>query len=295
MIEPLHPDSIKELERAECPATDNERQALVEEFGFSYHSAIGELLYAYIFCRPDKGYAMAELSKFSQNPARCHYIAVKRVFRYLWQRKNWGLIYWRKKPRVDLPFVPFTKQSLEDSDLQFVEPEKYMQLNVYVDAAHVTDVKTRRSISGLVATINGTTIAYRAKWQTTVATSSTEAEFIAAVTAGKISKHLRFILDELGLKQSGPTAICEDNSAAILMANAGKPTERSRHIDIQYFALQEWVKNDMVKLFHIPVVANPVDSMKKALGWVLHTRHVTRLMGLCGNSYTNTSGRLQNG
>ena len=79
------------------------------------------------------------------------------------------------------------------------------------------------------------------------------------------------------------------------MANAGKPTERLRHIDIQYFALQEWVQKGLVKMHHIPGVANLADSMTKALGWVLHTRHVTQMMGHCGTSYTNTSGRLHYG
>ena len=175
---------------------------------------------------------MAELSKFSQNPARCHYVAVKRVFRYLRQTRDWGLMFWRKMSREDLPDIPFIRRGLEDTDMRFVEPAQDMQLAIYVDAAHGTDLRNRRSISGIVATLNGTAIAYCAKWQPTVATSSTEAEFIAAVSAGKMAKHLRYILDEVGIIQHGPTAIYEDNAAAILMANAGKPTEQSRHIDI---------------------------------------------------------------
>ena len=79
------------------------------------------------------------------------------------------------------------------------------------------------------------------------------------------------------------------------MENDGNPTERSRHIDIQYFALQEWVQKDLVKLHHIKGVENPADSMTKALGWVLHTRHVTWLMGHCDTSYINTYGRLNYG
>ena len=89
---------------------------------------------------------------------------------------------------------------MEEVDLRFVKPTTRMQLAIYVDAAHATDLRTRQSISGLVATLNGTAIAYKAKWQLTVSTSSTEAEFIAAVSAGKMAKHLRYILDELGVE-----------------------------------------------------------------------------------------------
>jgi hypothetical protein len=42
-----------------------------------------------------------------------------------------------------------------------------------------------------------------------------------------------------------------DNIAAIMMANAGKPTERSRHIDIQLFTFLSWVKAEDTLLSHI--------------------------------------------
>ena len=99
LIEPLHPYGIRDLERTICPTTDTERKELTDEFGFSYRSAIGELLFAYVLCRPDIGYDMTELSKFSQNPARCHYVALKRVLRYLRQTNEWGLIFWRRESR----------------------------------------------------------------------------------------------------------------------------------------------------------------------------------------------------
>ena len=122
-----------------------------------------------------------------------------------------------------VPTIHLEKRVLEEADLKFVEPTTNMQLVIYVDAAHATELRTRRSISGLVATLNGTAIAFKAKWQTTVSTSSTEAEFIAAVSSGKMAKHLRYVLEQLDVEQHGPTMIYEDNVAAILTANAGKP------------------------------------------------------------------------
>ena len=64
------------------------------------------------------------------------------------------------------------------------------------------------------------------------AQSSTEAEFIAAVTAAKTAIYLRSVLNELGFQQDEPTPIYEDNASAIEIINAQKPTERSRHIEI---------------------------------------------------------------
>eukprot|EP00957_Ditylum_brightwellii_P048833 3704825-Ditylum_brightwellii.AAC.2 len=71
------------------------------------------------------------------------------------------------------------------------------------------------------------------------------------------------------MKQDGPTMIHEDNSAAIRMANASKPNGRTRHINITYFAIQEWVENGNIKLAHIQGVANTSDALTKALGWTL--------------------------
>jgi hypothetical protein len=94
-------------------------------------------------------------------------------------------------------------------------------------------------------------VANRCHTQTITATSSTEAEFLAAVEAAKIAKYLRFILRELGFSQDGPTPIYEDNESAIKMINAGRPTVRSRHIDIQHFAIQDWKQAGDIRLLHV--------------------------------------------
>jgi hypothetical protein len=88
--------------------------------------------------------------------------------------------------------------------------------------------------------MSGGVIAYQSKTQSLTPTSSTEAEFIAAVSSGKVAKYLCSILGQLGFTQTTPTPICKDNESAIKMTNADCPTERSRHIDIQYFTLQDW-------------------------------------------------------
>ena len=135
----------------------------------------------------------------------------------------------------------------------------------------------------------GGVVSYRTKTQSITATSSTEAEFLAAVTTAKQARYLRAILSELGFPQDDPTPIYEDNMSAILMINNNVPTERSRHIAIQHFAIQDWKEEDDIELHHIPGIINPSDDLTKPLGWILHHRHARRLMGhysprLCGES-----------
>eukprot|EP00957_Ditylum_brightwellii_P042815 3241403-Ditylum_brightwellii.AAC.1 len=140
--------------------------------------------------------------------------------------------------------------------------------------------------------MTGTAIAYSTKWYQTVSNSSTEADFIQATSAAKMAKCIRAIRKEPKIKQHGPTITYEDNSAAIMMANPSKPNGRTRHINISYFAIQEWAEKGNIKLAHIYGVANPFDTLTKALGRTLHQCHVTRMMGHTGCKHMHTSGKI---
>jgi hypothetical protein len=254
--------------------------------GFSYRSVLGALIYAYVVARPDIGYAVTTLARFSDHPAKIHYDALRRVARYLRMTKNWGLFYWRHTLMPSLPLGDFQTLVPAPTLPEFPQPQSSTELAGYVDVAHATDLVTRRSITGLVFMFGGGPLAYKSKIQSTVSTSSTEAEFLAAVHAAKIAKYLRSVLLELGYQQLGPTTLFEDNAAAILMVNANRPTPRARHIDIQHFALQEWKAAKEIVLSHIPGVVNSADSLTKSLGPTLHHRHVRRMMGHYGAPWT---------
>jgi hypothetical protein len=152
----------------------------------------------------------------------------------------------------------------------------------FVDASHAACIKTRWSITGLAFCYDGSVIAYKSKVQPVVATSSTEVEFYAAVIASKLAKYFRSILSELGLPPSLPTPLYEDNEAAIAMINENCPTPRVRHLDTQYFAIQEWRHAGHIQMFHIPGIINPADQQTKPLASRLHNRHVRRLTGHYG-------------
>ena len=118
--------------------------------------------------------------------------------------------------------------------------------------------------------------------QSTIATSLTEAEFIAAVYAAKAVKHLRSVLNDLQLLPPKPTIIFEDNKAAIDMINDSKPTTCSHHIDVQHFAIQEWRDHGEIEMHHIPGILNPADDETKSLTWTLHSCHSRCMMGHYG-------------
>ena len=156
-------------------------------------------------------------------------------------------------------------------------------LQVFTDAAFGNDLTRRRSTTGIVFTYCGGAIIYRSKTQTLTAGSSTEAEFIAAVTAAKLTRYLRCVLKQLGEEQTDPTDIYIDNLSALKIINDNcSPTERTRHMALRFFAIQDWREEGDIIMKHIPGILNPSDDMTKPLGWVLHARHCRRIMGHYG-------------
>jgi len=89
---------------------------------------------------------------------------------------------------MSLPSTPF-EMLIPDPQLPPFPRYALTNLVAFADAAYATDTKTCRSVSGYVIVYAGAAVAYKAKMQLTVATSSTEAKFIAAVYAAKAVKH----------------------------------------------------------------------------------------------------------
>ena len=252
--------------------------------GFAYRQAIGELLFAAITCRPDILYCIIKLSQYNTKPARIHYIAVKRVFRYLRDTIEDGLHYWRETIHPALPNAPCPPILHDNHDVTLPSTSTTQPIG-YVDSDWAGDNSHRRSISGMCLCFAGAHVVYRARFQPTVSQSSTEAEFIAAVEAGKLALYLRSLLDDLGIHQNAATPLHEDNNAAIAMANASRPTRRTRHIDIKHFALMDWVATDQLVLMSISTHDNPADGLTKSLGPHLFQRHCATLLGKRKPSY----------
>lgn len=123
------------------------------------------------------------------------------------------------------------------------------------------------------------------RFQPTISQSSTEAEFIAAVEAGKFSFYLRSMLQDLGISQADATLLYDDNTAVITMANASCPTHRNCHMEINNFTLLDWIATNQLILYTISAHDNPTDGLTKHLGPQLFARHTATLLGKCWPSY----------
>ena len=279
---------VHELETTKGPENEKEKLKLEETMKFSYRQALGEALYAMVTCRPDISVAISKLSQYANNPAKIHYTALKNVFRYLRVTKSDGIYYWRKQilnskllKRGILPAMYSDKRECDEINAHMTTHAPNIQnyLHGFVDSDWAGDVSHRRSITGIAIFYGGAVIAYKSKFQKTVALSSTEAEFSAACEAGKIILYLRTILEELGMEQEKATILYEDNQGALLMANAKQPTRRTRHVDTASFALLDWVSKDLLELTYVVTSMNNSDGMTKPLGRILFHKHFDRIMG----------------
>ena len=163
-----------------------------------------------------------------------------------------------------------------------------LDLHSYADSDWAACPKTRRSFGGICIRLAGGTVGYKCKFHSSIATSSTHAEFMSAHDAARN----RSILWDLDVPQEAATILYEDNDAATAMGNARKPTPRTRHIDIKYFSLCDWIERDMITMERIDTSINLADHFTKGLGRALYHRHMDYIMGHVPPRYSPAYDRI---
>ena len=260
---PTDPNWIKKFNSAIGPSESKAQQDLATKMQIKYKSGVGELIWAMTTCRPNIAFTSVKLSQSNSAPAEHHYHGLKHSIRYLYATRNDGIYFWRTQSRPELPdgALPTINSNPQDLLLDDRPDHDAITAVAYGDSDWATCVKTRRSFSGICIQLAGGKIAYKTKFQPTVALSSTEAEFMAATDVGRMCLYVRSILWDLDIPQEAATVAYEDNDGCMAMANAQKLTSRTRHIDIKYFALCEWVEQDLILLEQIDTSINIADHL----------------------------------
>ena len=282
---PIPSGSIEQMFRDKgAPEGTVAHQVLKTSSKFNYRNVLGELMYVYITCRPDIGYATSTLLKLSSELSAFHYKLLCGVAKNLRSTITWSIRFNRPSPlNLDKLYESVPYPELANSKDDFLVDVNRPVLQVFTDAAFGNDITRRRSTTGIVSIYCGGAIIYQSKTQTLTTDSSTEAECIAAVTAAKLARYLRCVLKQLGEEQTEPTDIYINNLSALKIINDNcSPTERTRHMALRFFSIQDWREAGDIIMKHIPGVLNPSDDMTKPLGWVLHVRHCRHIMGHYG-------------
>ena len=159
------------------------------------------------------------------------------------------------------------------------------QLWGFVDADFASDAETRRSHTGYCLFLNGGPISWKSTRQQSVSLSTAEAEWYAASEAGKEIVYLRFILEDFGLKQRGPTKLYEDSRAVICMAENPVNRKASRHIDTRRYWIGEAVAAKVIKLLPCTTQRMVADALTKSLPAVTFHQHRYTMLGECNTPY----------
>ena len=204
----------------------------------NYRAGVGELIWAMTTCRPDIAFSSVKLSQSNSSPHEHHYHGLKHTIKYLYITCNDGIYYWQSQPWLDLREGPAPKINSNRNNLLLDQRKHHDPLTVvaYADSDWATCTKTRRSFTWVCIFLSGGVIAYKTKFQPTVALSYHPQRPNSWLPATWVAC-ARSILWDINIPQEAATITYEDNDGCTAMGNARKPTSRTRHIDIKYFAL----------------------------------------------------------
>ncbi|KAL5858125.1 hypothetical protein ACOSQ3_005583 [Xanthoceras sorbifolium] len=238
------------LSAAMSPQSDNDIEYMSH---VPYSSAVGSLMYAMVCTRPDIAHAVSVVSRYMSNPGKEHWQAVKWIMRYL--------------------------RGTTDSCLEFGRSKGH--LVGYVDSDYAGDLDRRRSITGYVFTLGDTAISWKATLQSTVALSTTEAEYMAVVEAIKEAIWMRGLFGELSLDHKVIVVHC-DSQSAIHLTKDQMFHERTKHIDVKYHFVRDIISQGDISVKKIGTADNPADMLTKSLS-VSKFRHCLDLVGIYQN------------
>ena len=235
------------LSKGQCPSTPEQVKRMND---IPYASAVGSIMYAMICTRPDISYALSRVSRFQSNPGEEHWTAVKAILKYLKRTKDAYLVF-----------------GMQDEELVTTG---------YVDASFQTDPDDSKSQGGYVFMLNGGAVSWKSFKQSTVADSTTEAEYMAAGEAAKEAVWVRSFTAGLGVtpNPSNPASLFCDNTGAIAQAKEPNSRQKNKHVRRRYHLIRDMVNQGEVKICKVATEENIADPLTKALSQSKHEGHV---------------------
>ena len=204
-----------------------------------YREMIGSLVYAMTCTRPDLSYIVTKLSQHLSCPNNGDWILLKHVFQYI--------------------------QGTLDFKLSFHKNDKDMKVVAYCDDDWASSLDERRSITGYLFMVSdeGPAISWKSKKQASVALSTCEAEYMALSSTCQEVSYLTRFLENIMHADFQPVEIRSDNQGAIALVKNPVKHHKSKHIDIRYHFIRDYLKEDKISLSYVPSDKNVADIFTK--------------------------------
>jgi hypothetical protein len=214
------------------------------------------LLYLVKHSRPDIANVVRELSKVMDGATPAALKEMKRVMKFVLDTRNLGL---KIEP----------KAQNNDDDWVMV---------VYTDSDYAGDKDNRISVSGFIIFLLGVPIMWRSKAQRSVSLSSAEAEFCSLSDAAKEIKFVFQILLSMGILVELPIIVRVDNVGAIFMTENVSTNSGTKHVDVRYHFVREFVEEGFVKIIFVRSEHNTSDGFTKNVTGDIYDAHVADYM-----------------
>ncbi|KAI3672949.1 hypothetical protein L6452_39053 [Arctium lappa] len=216
-----------------------------------YRSMIGSFMYL-TASRPDIMFPVCVCARFQVRPKQSHYQAVKRIFRYLKGQPRLGLWYPHDSS--------FDLLAYSDSDLGGANLD-------------------RKSTSGGCQFLGARLVSWQCKKQTTMSTSTTEAEYIAASSCCSQVLWIQNQMMDFGVTFLH-TPIFIDNRSAISIVNNHVKHSKTKHIEIRYHFIRDCNEKKLIHVVKVHTDNQFVDLFTKAFD--VNTAYVPNIINtLC--------------
>ncbi|CAN1745338.1 Retrovirus-related Pol polyprotein from transposon TNT 1-94 [Linum perenne] len=179
------------------------------------------------------------LSRYTSNPSSDHWIALRRVLKYLKGTANWGLKF-KGYPPI---------------------------LEGYTDANWVTSKDDVSSTSGFVFTLGGAAVSWKSTKQTCIARSTMESEFIALDTACQEAEWIRSLLADIPVwkKPTPAVSLHCDSQAAIHVAKSTVYNGKKRHLHLRHETVRSLLESGVISMEYVKSEKNLADPLTKGL------------------------------
>ncbi len=288
------PKANTPLPPKDCHPEMDESPLLGESDHRLFQMLVGMGNWLVVLGRFDLAFAMCSLSRFNACPREGHLILAKRVFSYLKKFPDRRIAIDSddmdfssvKEVLGGKPFRPDFIQdypwAVEELDPNFPKAfGRTLQTTVLCDADHAHDLKTRRSVTGVLAFVGCTPVLWRSSRQSSVACSTYAAEFMALRTASEEAVSLRYMLRCLGIPipndGSAPTYLFGDNLGVIQNATNPEADLKKKHVALSFHFVREAIAAGITAPYWMEGKHNGSDITTKQIGSTEYLRHCDNL------------------
>ena len=107
---------------------------------------------------------------------------------------------------------------------------------------------------------------------------SNEAEFVALSEATKEIKFIVQVLLSIGIEVALPVIVRVDNVGAIFMVENVSMSTRTKHVDVRYHFVREFIKDGFIKIIFVQTGDNKADVFTKNVVGELYDKHTNDMV-----------------